>query len=159
MSGLGSSAVWWPVRLLVCPPSVVLSHRVQAESAHSLSSATSLGDTASAPCCSQGFHVYLQSNFFRMSPVVILEHVCQKQSYMAVAKASHTTRAVAILRWPKVQPDDFQRGEPAAGTSQVTVHCTNIPIFGVSGHTPKSFDHNPSSCLCNRKALQLFRGD
>lgn len=50
----------------------------------SWSSATSLGERASVPSCSQVFYAYLQSNFFRMRHVVTLEHVCQKQSYMVI---------------------------------------------------------------------------
>lgn len=82
-----------------------------------LSSAASLGERASLPCCSQVLQAYLQSTFFGMRRVVILEHVCQKQSCTAMAKPSRST--VAILRWPKAQRAGFQRGKPAAGVSQV----------------------------------------
>lgn len=100
-SGLGSSAVWWPVTLPVCSPSVILSCCVWADSA--LGPQQPAWESVPAfPVAPRSSVCLYSQTFFRMRHVVTLDHVCQKQSFAVHAKASCSTCAVAILRWPKV---------------------------------------------------------
>lgn len=112
-SGLGPSAIWWPVTLLVYSSSVILSH-------YGLTQLTLWPQQIGWDCVlafpvspTSPVGIYSQTNFFRMTHMAIL--ACQKQSYVAAAKTSRSTHTVTVLRWPKFQPAVFQQVKPAVG--------------------------------------------
>ena len=114
-SGLGPSAIWWPVTLLVYPPSVRLPHCGLTQLAlHPQQIGWAFSPAFPvAPRSSVG--IYSQTIFFWDNTHGNPGTCLSKAVHVATAKALRSTRIVTELRWLKVQPTISQQMKWALG--------------------------------------------
>lgn len=141
---------------LLCSPTVILSHCVQADSARFVLSSQpgrACQPSLLLPGVAGIFTVKLFWDETRGHPGACLPKAVLHGHGKALALNCGN------IEMAKGSACRLPARETSCRGVTGNVHCTNIPIAGVPGHTPKSFDHNPSNCLCNRKDLQLLRDD